>query len=222
VLAEDHASQKALDEGPEPELPRELRPPSRYRMLTPTDWFRIPLGSEAKRERSVKTLVDMTYPNRDQDAAKRHELGELLANVVEQAASREGIELYLSTQGVGAVPIPATLLVSSEPEDPEHPGVQLPPEMLADGLRDKHGEGAAVSVVQLPSGPAVRCRRTELSPDSKELGQPEERPNTLLDFYLPVPNTGAWLLLTFSTPIPELADALVDMFDAIAGSLRWS
>ncbi|MGK5531647.1 hypothetical protein [Streptomyces sp. URMC 129] len=217
TVANEQVSGQAAEDG----TAVEPAPPSSYRVITPTDWFRIPLLSTDKRNRAVQTLVDMTYPNRDQDAARRHDLKELLGTVVADAAQRDGVELYLSTQGIVGVPIPATLLVTAEPEDPEHP-VRLPPEMLADGIRDKYGEGAAVSVVALPSGPAVRCRRQELTPDAKELGQPEERPNTLLEFYLPVPHTGAWLLLTFSTPIPELADAQVEMFDAIAGSLRWA
>ncbi|WP_326598408.1 hypothetical protein [Streptomyces sp. NBC_01803] len=217
AVANEQVPGQAGEDGP----PAEPKPPSSYRVITPTDWFRVPLLSTAKRDRSVQTLVDMTYPNRDQDAARRHDLKELLSTVVADAAQRDGVELYISTQGVFGVPIPATLLVTAEPEDPEHP-VSLPPEMLADGIRDKYGESAQVSVVALGSGPAVRSRRQELTPEARELGQPEERPNTLLEFYLPVPNTGAWLLLTFSTPIPELADAQVEMFDAIAGSLRWA
>lgn len=163
----------------------------------------------------------MTYPNRDQHAAQRRELRELLSGMVDNAAQRDGIELYLSQQAVLGVPIPASLLVSAEPEDPGLPGV-LPVEVLAEGLREKYGERAEVTTGELPCGPAVRCRRQELSEDARELGQPGDRPTTVLDVYLPVPGSGAWLLLTFSTPVPELADAQVEMFDAIAASLRWS
>ncbi|UCM89494.1 hypothetical protein [Streptomyces marincola] len=196
-------------------------PPTRYRMITPTDWFRIPLRSETKRARAVQILVDMAYPNKDEFATKRHELRELLGNVTDSAAQRDAIEIYLSTQAALGVPIPASLMVTAEPEHPTATQ-QLPPATLADGIRDKYHGQAEVSVVRLPSGEAVRCRRTELSEDSKELGQPEERPNTLLEFYLPVPYSTAWLVLTFSAPLRELADAQVEMFDAIAGSFRWS
>jgi hypothetical protein len=165
--------------------------------------------------------VDATYPNRDQHAARRRELRELLGAVVDRAVERDGIELYLSRQAVLGVPIPASLLVTAVPEDPELPG-EFPAQVLVDGLRSKHGERAEVTEKELPCGPAVRCRRQEASEDAAELGQPQDRPTSVLDVYLPVPGSGAWLLLTFSTPVVELADAQMDLFDAVAGSLRWS
>ncbi|WP_147472636.1 hypothetical protein [Streptomyces triticirhizae] len=93
---------------------------------------------------------------------------------------------------------------------------------MANAVRERQGPTADVSVVTLPAGEAVRCRRQETSDDTRELGQRPERPNTLVDFHLPIPNSGGWLVLTFSTPIPELVDPLADMFDAIADSLRWT
>ncbi|GAA3855868.1 hypothetical protein GCM10022227_11780 [Streptomyces sedi] len=196
-------------------------PPKRYRMITPTDWFRIPLRSEKKRTRAVQILVDMAYPNRDEFAVKRHELRELLTEVTQNASQREAIEIYLATEAVMGIPIPASLMVTAEPENPSLPR-QMPVSLLADGIRDRYGDAASVSVVTLPAGEAVRSRREELSEDSVELGQDKERPNTLLEFFLPVPHSTAWLVLTFSAPLKELADAQVQMFDAIAASFRWS
>lgn len=196
-------------------------PPKRYRMITPTDWFRIPLRSEPKRTRAIQTLVDMAYPNRDEFTVKRHELRELLAEVTQSASQRDAIEIYLATHAELGVPIPASLMVTAEPANPAIPQ-QMPTSLLADGLRDRYRGDADVTVVTLPSGEAVRSRREELSEDSEELGQSRERPNTLLEFYLPVPRSTAWLVLTFSAPLKELADAQVQMFDAIAASFRWS
>ncbi|WP_158920451.1 hypothetical protein [Streptomyces sp. NBRC 109706] len=167
--------------------------------------------------------MDAAYPNRDQHAARRHEFRQMLTAMVESAAERDGIELYLSTHAVLGIPVPASLLVTAASGDPEHPG-PLPVDTIADSLRGAHGRAAEIDTVTLPSGPAVRCRRTEHTEETKGLGQPEDQPNTVLDFYLPVPNSGAWLLLTFSTPmpVPEIADAQVEMFEAIAASLRWT
>ena len=44
---------------------------------------------------------------------------------------------------------------------------------------------------------------------------------TRLQVYVPVPNRTEMLLLSFSTPMDPIADAMVTLFDAIAGSLRW-
>ncbi|MDT0345348.1 hypothetical protein [Streptomyces litchfieldiae] len=200
---------------------QDLRPPRRYSLITPTEWFRIPLRSQEKRERSVRVLLDRTYPNRDEHAARRRELRELLSGLVDRAAHRDGLELYLSTQAVLGVPVPASLLVLVEPENPALPS-QPPVELLADGLRAKYGKQAEVTTVRLPSGPSVRCRRQVLGEGALELGQTADRPSTALDHYLPRPHSTAWLVLTFTTPIPELANAQVEMFDAIAASLQWS
>jgi hypothetical protein len=79
------------------------------------------------------------------------------------------------------------------------------PARLADTLgRDDR----QVTLVDLPAGQAVRVRSEDL-------------PNTNLDIHVPVPGSSAYLLLSFSTPLAPLADALVGMFDAIAGTLRW-
>ncbi|TDC27141.1 hypothetical protein E1265_02355 [Streptomyces sp. 8K308] len=165
--------------------------------------------------------MDRTYPSRDEHAGRRRELQGMLSAMVDSAADRNGIELYLSTQAVLGFPVPCSLLVTVEPEDPGQP-VRLPGDMVADGLRDKYGDGAQVTTLTLPSGPAVRCRRQETTEDTRDLGQPADRPNTVLDLYLPVPDFAAWMVLTFSTPMPELADAQVELFDAIAATLRWS
>lgn len=37
-----------------------------------------------------------------------------------------------------------------------------------------------------------------------------------------MPGSGAHLLLTFSTPLVQIADVMVDLFDAVAGSLTWT
>ncbi|WP_260474336.1 hypothetical protein [Streptomyces sp. WAC 04229] len=42
-----------------------------------------------------------------------------------------------------------------------------------------------------------------------------------LDCQLSVPGTGAHLLLTFSTPLVQIADAMGALFDAMAGALTW-
>ncbi|MGW7241670.1 hypothetical protein [Streptomyces sp. NPDC054804] len=42
-----------------------------------------------------------------------------------------------------------------------------------------------------------------------------------MDYQLIVPGSDMHLLLTFSTPLVQIADPMVDLFDAVAGSLTW-
>ena len=44
---------------------------------------------------------------------------------------------------------------------------------------------------------------------------------TLLDVFVPLPGSTDLLVLSFSTPIEALAEALVQLFDVMAASLRW-
>ncbi|SFD29076.1 hypothetical protein [Streptomyces aidingensis] len=198
---------------------RPVGPPARYRLITPTEWFRIPLVADDARDRAVRALVDLTWPSRDEHAAKRRELRELIGDVAREGAAKDGLEMYLSTQTVLGVPVPASLLISMEAEERGR-NLQLPYDGLAEDLREKYPT-AQVDLTDLPAGRAVRCRRTEVPEDAVELGVSEQRPTTLLEYFVQVPNAGLYLLLTFSTPLPELADALVEMFDAIAASLSW-
>jgi hypothetical protein len=36
-----------------------------------------------------------------------------------------------------------------------------------------------------------------------------------------VPGSGAWLLLSFGTPVEELAGPMLDLFAAVVKTLRW-
>jgi hypothetical protein len=81
-------------------------------------------------------------------------------------------------------------------------------------------------LVELPAATAVRVRRETGQPDrpapAGASGDPDEvLPSITLDYQLPVPATEAHLLLTFSTPLIQIGDAMVELFDAVAGSLTW-
>jgi hypothetical protein len=41
-----------------------------------------------------------------------------------------------------------------------------------------------------------------------------------LEVFIPVPGSGAWLLLSFSAPFNPIAPALTKLFDAICTTLR--
>jgi hypothetical protein len=67
--------------------------------------------------------------------------------------------------------------------------------------------GGQVTLADLPVGRAIRvCRRAEA---------------VILDLHVPVPDSGAYLILSFSTPLNVLADAMIILFDSIASTLRW-
>ncbi|MFI7395346.1 hypothetical protein [Streptomyces tendae] len=187
----------------------------------PEGWFRLDIDPE-RRERSVDALVDRRFEGTDNmPHIKRQLRQDLLAQAA--AAFREGgIELYLSLQQAGPLTIPASLLVTFMPASPNGTTPSL--EDVATRLASD-GQ-AEVQVVELAAGTAVRVRRVTGGPgQAPPVGLPgkaeETLPSVTLDYQLPVPETGAHLLMTFSTPLVQIADAMVELFDAVAGSLTW-
>ncbi|MDN3268479.1 hypothetical protein [Streptomyces sp. MA15] len=169
--------------------------PVDYELLLPEGWFRIGI-EPASRECSVDALVDRRFSGVDNAPHLKKRLrNELLAQAA-AAYHQGGIELYLSMQQAGALTVPASLLVT----------------LLPSG---RTPEAAGASVVELAAGTALR-RRTDAAPDDGEA-----LPSVTLDYQVPVPGTETHLLLTFSTPLVQIADAMVELFDAVAGSLRW-
>ncbi len=119
-------------------------------------------------------------------------------------ASVAGRDLYVSPQTAGGFPLPAALVVTrTRPHD--EPRVVVHPRRLAEVLAD---EGGDVTVTCFPAGQAVRVRRGTTV--------------TSLDIHFPVPDTGAYLVLSFAAPLDELADAMVTRFDSIASTLKWT
>ncbi|MFD8811177.1 hypothetical protein ACFV23_06750 [Streptomyces sp. NPDC059627] len=195
--------------------------PADYRLLLPDGWFRVRIDPQG-RERSIDALVDRKFEGVDNAPHLKRQLrDELLAQAI--AAYRDGgIELYLSLQQAGPLTIPASLLITLVRPAP---GTALPdPTELTRRL--SADMDAETTVVELAAGTAVRVRRVTGQPNTPPpAGAPgradEVLPSVTVDYQLPVPGTAAQLLLTFSTPLLQIADAMVELFDAVAGSLTW-
>ncbi|WP_445528243.1 hypothetical protein [Streptomyces cyslabdanicus] len=193
----------------------EAAPPADYRLLLPDGWFRILLEPE-QRDKAIEALVERQFDGIDNAPHLKEDLRRDMRRRTAKAYRSGGIELYLSLQEVGPVTIPASLLVTLAP--PRHPE-PLPLEALAQRFAEE-GEGS-VSIEELSSGPAVRVRR--LTPqDTDEEGAEPPHNSLSVEYHLPVPGTSAFLLLTFSTPLEAIADAMAGLFDAIAGSFTWT
>ncbi|MFJ6982528.1 MULTISPECIES: hypothetical protein [unclassified Streptomyces] len=194
-------------------------PPADYRILLPEGWFRLHV-EPGRRERSVDALLDRRFAGVDDAPHIKRLVREKLLEQAAAAFEGGGIELYLSLQEAGPLTIPASLLISLLPPRPDRPT----PLELAAALGSG---GTEASVVDLPAGTAVRTRRTTGGPDhpapQAAYGRPDESlPSVTVDFQVPVPGTNAHLLLTFSTPLVQIAEAMVELFDAVAASLAWT
>ena len=187
-------------------------PPVDYRLVLPDRWYRIDV-QPGPRKRAIKVLLDRQFRgiNGAEQLRKQME-GQLLA-MARGAYSAGGIEIYLCQQDILGVPIPASLVVSLTVPAPG--GQAMTPQQLAGTFDDDRD----VTLTDLPAGTAVRTRRRTVPAADDPSGN--ILPGTNLDLYVPVPASAQYLILAFSTSLDPLADSLVDLFDAIAGTLQW-
>ncbi|WP_413757644.1 hypothetical protein [Streptomyces sp. MMBL 11-3] len=180
-----------------------------FGLITPEDWYRIPLQPLDRREASVSALIKRQFAGVDDQPVLRRQAEEQLLGAAEAGAGQGGVVLYLSFLEAAGIPLSASLLISRLPQRFDSLDV-------ASALSGK-GE---TSRVRLPAaGPAVRRRRTERTREARRLGTEFE--DTLVEYFVPVPDRDEVLMLTFSTPLEPIADAMAELFDAVAGTLRW-
>lgn len=192
--------------------------PTDYAVVVPDGWFQIALDPE-ERDRGILALADRTFRGQDNAPHLKKQFMQDLQRKVKDAYQVGGTELYLSTMAVGPVPLASSLLISVPGPDewPQTSDAAALAEHLADRGRTDAPE---ISVVELPAaGKAVRHRHREVADPARQLGN--TLPTTTLTYYVPIPTTTRWLLLNFSTPIDQLADQMVALFDTVAGTLHW-
>jgi hypothetical protein len=186
--------------------------PADYRIALPDGWFRIDVRP-GRRKRAVQALLDRQFRGIGSAPRLRQQLQDQLMTMAQTAYASGGIEIYLCQQTILGVPIPASLVISLTPAPPD--GRAVPPQQLAATLEGDR----EVSLTDLPAGPAVRTRRRTVPPGDDPSGN--ILPVTNLDLFVPVPASGSYLVLAFSTNLDPLADSMVSLFDAIAGTLQW-
>ncbi|CAL9494951.1 hypothetical protein [Streptomyces sp. enrichment culture] len=192
-------------------------PPTDYNVVVPDGWFQLALEPE-DRDRAIVALAELTFRGQDNAPHLKKQFMQDLQRKTKDAYRVGGTELYLSTMTIGPVPLASSLLISvpGPGEWPETSDVAA----LAEHLADRRGD-EEISVVELSvAGSAVRHRRREAPDASRQLGN--TLPTTTLTYYVPIPATTRWLLLNFSTPVDQLADQMVALFDTVAGTLHWA
>ncbi len=186
--------------------------PADYRIALPDGWFRIDVRP-GRRKRAVQALLDRQFRGIGTAQQLRQQLQGQLMSMAQAAYASGGIEIYLCQQDILGMPIPASLVISLTPPAPD--GRAVTPQQLAATL----DSAREVTLTSLQAGTAVRTRRRTPPPEDDPTGN--ILPVTSLDLYIPVPGSGSYLILAFSTNLDPLADAMVSLFDAIAGTLQW-
>ncbi|MEU6737149.1 hypothetical protein [Streptomyces physcomitrii] len=189
-------------------------PPSDYTLIVPNGWFLVSLDPE-ERDRCILALAEQQFRGNDSAPVLKERLMRDLQKRAKAAYRAGGVEMYLSTLTVGPVPLASSLLVSVLPSG--WPGCRTASD-LAGKLTEK---GHDCRLVPLEAaGDAVREQRTKAPQPEEQMGNTLS--TTTVVYHVPIPATGTWLMLTFSTPLEPLAPTMVELFDTVAGTLYWS
>lgn len=192
--------------------------PRDVELVAPAGWWPIELDP-TRTERSIAALIDRQFRGRDDLPHIKAELARELGERAALAREGGGVQLWLCTELAGPIPLPASLLVTVVGSPPGGPGQGEFAAETLDALRVRFVErGDEAVMVKIGLGPALRTRRQVPLGDGAD-----DMAATEVDFHCAIPGADRFLLMTFSTPmpVPELRDAFVELFDAMAGAARW-
>ncbi|GAB3271600.1 hypothetical protein GCM10027456_59530 [Kineosporia babensis] len=189
-----------------------------WSLMVPTTWSRIRLARD--RQEQVAALIGRAFAtvSRDQGAGLRREMERELLTLADQAHDRGAVEFYLLSDVMRGLPLAASCVVTVLPESLP---ANVDPEILARVLvQGPEAEPRTVSI-DGQDVPALKVSQVQYFPAEKP-GEPQPRATVSgLDVYAPFPDRSQILLLSFRTPVDVVADPMLFLFEAIAGSLRW-
>ncbi|MDQ0715404.1 hypothetical protein QFZ55_004856 [Streptomyces luteogriseus] len=204
-------------------------PVTGYRLILPDDWAQIPLRHGT--EEAVRHILDEAFSRippgspEDKVGPYKRELERRFRAAVSRAQEGNALDLYLPARSEGSVNLGASIVVS-ETILPRRrgPAAQADPTDIAVQLLASRGPGNAdLSSGELDGALAVRHEHTAPADPDRGAGLGSRR----VEYIASVPDAPErWLAAVFSTvgggdPRDELADALVEWFDAVMATLRW-
>jgi hypothetical protein len=191
-----HSPSRLVPARPQPGIPPGV--PQDYAITVPGSWALIPL-EPGVREKAIGVLIRRQFADVPGASGVKAVLRRHLTDLAEAAWQTGGIEFYLSLMKAGPVPLAASLLITLIPPPASGP---VPAQAVAAEAKKRD---RSVQIMQTPAGTCVRAQTSAAG----------------FSFYFLVPGSGAWLLLAFAGPDGPLGPGLRELFEAIAGTLRW-
>jgi hypothetical protein len=203
--------------------------PGSYTIALPEGWWRIDLRPDHA-AKNIDALVAQQLAGLGEVPQLRRQLRTHLLDQAEAAYAAGGVELFLCRMPAPPATIPAALLITVPPPDPRASNLTSLASLLEGTAPSVHSH-----VTDLPAGTALRrhTRRHTSLESAIVMETTPRRPaspkddSTVdafgIDYYVPIPHTDdALLLLSFSSPLLPLEEALIELFDAAAQTLRWT
>ncbi|MFG3716296.1 hypothetical protein ACGF8D_00625 [Streptomyces massasporeus] len=197
--------------------------PVGYNLVPPPGWDMIPLREGTSE--AIKRIVDRSVDElpdgiaRDDLSKARMELIKRLKRVARQARESRAMDLHLPVERVDGMALPASFIVS---EPLVAPTVGLNSGLILSSLRPDASQSEEVTI---DGSTGFRVDGVAQPDTDRDVEFSSRRVEYLLQ--IPSSTPPAWLTVSFSTiadgrPDGELADLLVDLFDAVMTTFRWS
>ncbi|NNN37763.1 hypothetical protein HLK59_47095 [Streptomyces sp. S3(2020)] len=204
----------------------EVTAPRGYELILPPGWVRIPLrdGTKEALEKVLFSHMGQVPEGIPRDDAMRFRL-EMRRQLEKQArAARRngGLDLYLPVLPRGGIFLMASFIVAEMPIGQGH---AVPPQAVMAQLADEGVPDGTATQVDVAGAPALRRAYRSMSSEQQHQDVP---PTRRVDYVLPVvDDPGRWISINFSTPgdgdiDSEFTDVLVELFDAVVGTFKWS
>lgn len=204
----------------------EHRPaPNGFNLVPPPGWDVIPLhsGTREAMDRIVRKAVaqlPVGFPKDDIPKA-RLKLTQEMKKVVRRARAKGGMTLYLPAERLHGIALPVSI-VASEPIEIPRVRPESGPEAVLAALAS---ETPGAEIRELDDTAALRSER-EVPADPE---QGVEVAHRRVEYLVPIPDSTPDKYLTFSYsvliapgPDPAFYDTLVELFDAVMGTFRWT
>lgn len=193
-----------------------------YTVVLPPAWRRIPVRRGT--DNAIKEIVDEIFSRlpkdvpRDRVTPYRMELGRQLTDAARRARQQGGTELYLPVELERGTLITASFVVSEGSVG--SPSEDLDPAQVVSFMAaDAGGHPVAIDG-------AMGMRTERVAPPDPDNGI--DYGSRRVDYVLSVPGDARrWLLVAFSAlgagdPDDKFAKLLVELFDAIMSTFRWT
>lgn len=200
-----------------------------YRLILPDDWAQIPLrhGTEEAVRRVLDEAFSRIPPGSPEDKVGpyKRELERRFRGAVGRAQEGNALDLYLPVRSAGNANLGASIVVSESflPRRSEQAARSEPTDVAVHLLSRDGADNADLSSGELDGALAVRREHVADTTPDRGTGLGSRR----VEYIVSVPDTpDRWFAAAFSTvgggdPRDELADALVEWFDAVMATLRW-
>ncbi|QKW06751.1 hypothetical protein HUT18_10470 [Streptomyces sp. NA04227] len=219
--------------------PAEVTVPGRYELVLPPGWVRIPLrqGTKEALEKVLFSHMGQVPEGIPKDDAMRFRLDmrRQLEKQARAARRNGGLDLYLPVLPRGGIFLMASFIVAEMPIGQANgiPQQAVPQQAVLAELANEDVPGGTAAEVHVAGAPALR-RDYRSTPDEEKLASAPQAvqqvalPTRRVDYVIPVPDDpGRWISINFSTPgdgdiDSEFTDVLVELFDAVVGTFKWS